>query len=99
MKTTVIQIRISPDKKAAWTEQAKREDKSLSAWIGSMCDIMAERAEYAEKTDAYLAKPPESVSSNVEVLAVRAASPMEPKIRTFERKPVGKIAKMLEGKN
>lgn len=38
MKTTVFQLRLSPEKKAEWLERAKKSDMNLSQWIESMCD-------------------------------------------------------------
>jgi hypothetical protein len=39
VKTAVYQLRLSPEKKAAWLETSKREGfKSLSAWIEARCD-------------------------------------------------------------
>jgi hypothetical protein len=41
VKTTVYQLRLSPEKKAAWLETSKREGfKSLSSWIESRCDAV-----------------------------------------------------------
>lgn len=38
-KSSVVQIRVSPEKKAEWAERSKAEGfRSLSAWIESACD-------------------------------------------------------------
>ena len=105
-KSSTYLLRLDPQKKALWESKAREAEISLAAWIEEAVEayISWEKSSGENLKELFAKKPTwaEPVDSSVVQVTPTPPAPYFPKglePKPFERKPVGKIAKMLkEGK-